>query len=192
MKNRVSDECTFADDDDEELEKGDREQPRFVVTLDGVDHDKFLKSRDRDLKSREDQDDLLLLDEEMDEELVENDVPEEGGANVENEAVEGRRPERCRFWPACKNQKCPFLHPSKNCTAFPNCHFGDKCLYLHPRCRFDAKCTRKDCPYKHASRRPVRVAPSVAPGLAKCKFFPNCVNPGCPFQHPKVGEATFL
>lgn len=42
--------------------------------------------------------------------------------------------------------------------SFPNCKFGDKCLYIHPNCKFDASCTRRDCPFTHASPRNVSSA----------------------------------
>ena len=44
---------------------------------------------------------------------------------------------------------CPFHHPTKPCANFPNCWFGDKCLYLHPRCRFAPNCSKPKCPFMH-------------------------------------------
>ncbi|XP_052769827.1 zinc finger CCCH domain-containing protein 14-like isoform X3 [Mya arenaria] len=62
--------------------------------------------------------------------------------------------ERCRFWPACANgNSCVYIHPSIPCKTFPYCKFGDKCIYIHPNCRFDASCTRHDCPYTHSGKR---------------------------------------
>jgi hypothetical protein len=39
---------------------------------------------------------------------------------------------RCRHWPVCKDKDCPYVHPSEQCTFFPNCRFGDKCIKIHP------------------------------------------------------------
>ncbi|XP_005101618.1 zinc finger CCCH domain-containing protein 14 [Aplysia californica] len=62
--------------------------------------------------------------------------------------------ERCRFWPACAaGGACEYWHPTTHCKTFPNCKFGDKCLFIHPNCRFDSKCTRPDCPFTHTSKR---------------------------------------
>lgn len=74
--------------------------------------------------------------------------------------------------------------------SFPNCRFGEKCLFIHPNCKFDAMCTRKDCPFTHASKRKIEAMPtSVLLGAAstkQCKYFPTCKNPACPYYHPKV------
>ena len=49
-------------------------------------------------------------------------------------------PERCRFWPNCKNgDTCPFHHPTVPCKLFPNCKYGKKCLFVHPQCKFDSR-----------------------------------------------------
>lgn len=37
--------------------------------------------------------------------------------------------------------------------TFPNCKFGDKCLFVHPNCKYDARCSKPDCPFTHVSRR---------------------------------------
>ncbi|XP_076450518.1 zinc finger CCCH domain-containing protein 14-like isoform X2 [Babylonia areolata] len=113
--------------------------------------------------------------------------------------------ERCKFWPACVNgSACDYHHPTTHCKTFPNCRFGDKCLYIHPNCRFDSKCMRADCPFTHSGVRsipPPYQAPYVKPayrapvpppaptapshGSPLCKFFPKCTNMACPFFHPK-------
>ena len=55
---------------------------------------------------------------------------------------DGERPKRdpaktrCNFWPTCKNKECPFVHPSEQCPKFPKCHFGNKCIYIHPSVSF--------------------------------------------------------
>ncbi|XP_034963475.1 zinc finger CCCH domain-containing protein 14 [Zootoca vivipara] len=103
-------------------------------------------------------------------------------------------PERCKYWPACKNgDECAFHHPTLPCKVFPNCKFADKCLFIHPNCKYDAKCTKPDCPYTHASRRtplpPPKPAPPPAPPTSSnsqlCRFFPACKKMECPFYHPK-------
>ncbi|KAK3777363.1 hypothetical protein RRG08_014109 [Elysia crispata] len=113
-----------------------------------------------------------------------------------------RSQERCRYWPACMaGTDCQYHHPTTHCKTFPNCKFGDKCLFIHPNCRFDSKCVRADCPYTHTSKRhpsqlvvtsmpPPRPYPrylSVPQPVknATCHFFPNCLNPTCTFVHPK-------
>ncbi|XP_016138378.1 zinc finger CCCH domain-containing protein 14-like [Sinocyclocheilus grahami] len=79
---------------------------------------------------------------------------------------------------------------------FPNCKFGNKCLFIHPNCKFDAKCSKVDCPFTHVSRRlnsnPTRADP--APASTVCHFFPECKKPDCPFYHPKVSltSARFI
>ncbi|KAL1923850.1 uncharacterized protein VTP21DRAFT_8830 [Calcarisporiella thermophila] len=40
--------------------------------------------------------------------------------------------QRCRFFPRCTNKNCKFIHPSKPCRYYPNCVWGDRCIYLHP------------------------------------------------------------
>nr|XP_020667077.1 zinc finger CCCH domain-containing protein 14 isoform X3 [Pogona vitticeps] len=103
-------------------------------------------------------------------------------------------PERCKYWPACKNgDECAFHHPTLPCKIFPNCKFADKCLFIHPNCKYDAKCTKPDCPYTHASRRtplpPPKPAPPPVPPAPStsqlCRFFPACKKMECPFYHPK-------
>lgn len=47
--------------------------------------------------------------------------------------------------------------------TFPNCKFGDKCLFVHPNCKYDARCSKPDCPFTHVSRRGT-VAPPLRPG----------------------------
>ncbi|XP_062974015.1 zinc finger CCCH domain-containing protein 14 [Elgaria multicarinata webbii] len=103
-------------------------------------------------------------------------------------------PERCKYWPACKNgDECAFHHPTLPCKAFPNCKFADKCLFIHPNCKYDAKCAKPDCPYTHASRRtplpPPKPAPPPVPPPSStsqlCRYFPACKKMECPFYHPK-------
>ncbi|KAI8990108.1 hypothetical protein BDB01DRAFT_494749 [Pilobolus umbonatus] len=43
---------------------------------------------------------------------------------------------RCNHWPFCTNKNCKFWHPFKMCRSGDDCHFGDKCVFVHPRdCR---------------------------------------------------------
>ncbi|XP_070609883.1 zinc finger CCCH domain-containing protein 14 isoform X2 [Erythrolamprus reginae] len=104
-------------------------------------------------------------------------------------------PERCKYWPACKNgDECAFHHPTQPCKVFPSCKFADKCLFIHPNCKYDAKCNKPDCPYTHASRRapqpsPKQAVSAPAPAASStsqlCRFFPACKKMECPFYHPK-------
>ena len=82
-----------------------------------------------------------------------------------------------------------------HCRSFPNCKFGDKCLYIHPNCKFDASCTRRDCPFTHASPRNMTASVSATPVRTSqqvCKFFPKCSNVNCKFLHPKVRIHSFF
>ncbi|XP_040083443.1 zinc finger CCCH domain-containing protein 14 isoform X2 [Oryx dammah] len=101
-------------------------------------------------------------------------------------------PERCKYWPACKNgDECAYHHPVSPCKAFPNCKFAEKCLFVHPNCKYDAKCTKPDCPFTHMSRRtpglPPKPATAAAPPSSSqlCRYFPACKKMECPFYHPK-------
>jgi len=68
----------------------------------------------------------------------------------------GKIPERCRFYPNCRNEAaCMYSHPSKPCMNFPNCWFGDKCLFIHPKCRFEPNCSKPGCPYMHTMPKAV-------------------------------------
>ncbi|XP_043845803.1 zinc finger CCCH domain-containing protein 14 isoform X1 [Dromiciops gliroides] len=103
-------------------------------------------------------------------------------------------PERCKYWPACKNgDECAYHHPTSSCKAFPNCKFAEKCLFIHPNCKYDAKCTKPDCPYTHAvddpsACMPPKPAPTPTPTSSSsqlCRYFPACKKMECPFYHPK-------
>uniref|UniRef100_A0A914PTU5 Zinc finger CCCH domain-containing protein 14 n=1 Tax=Panagrolaimus davidi TaxID=227884 RepID=A0A914PTU5_9BILA len=68
----------------------------------------------------------------------------------------GKIAERCKFWPKCRNEEtCSYSHPSKPCINFPNCWFGDKCMFIHPQCKFEPNCSKPTCPYTHTLPRPV-------------------------------------
>lgn len=63
------------------------------------------------------------------------------------ETPEKRR--RCRYWPNCAKEDCPFFHPVSECPHFPGCKFGNKCLMVHPDCKFGGSCRNPACPYTH-------------------------------------------
>ncbi|KAF7721265.1 hypothetical protein EC973_004992 [Apophysomyces ossiformis] len=88
-----------------------------------------------------------------------------------------KAPERCKYWPSCKNgEACPYFHPKTVCPDFPHCSkAANECMFIHPE--------------THKKRMPEPVAPiPMAMPFAKspipCKFFPYCNNPMCPFLHP--------
>lgn len=75
----------------------------------------------------------------------------------------GKIPERCKFYPHCRDETtCMYSHPAKPCINFPNCWFGDKCLFIHPKCRFEPNCTKPGCPYMHTMPRQVIPKPIVS------------------------------
>lgn len=59
--------------------------------------------------------------------------------------------------------------------TFPNCKFGDKCLFIHPNCKYDARCTKPDCPFTHVSRRGT-AAPPPKPGALTPSVAPSSIN----------------
>jgi hypothetical protein len=63
------------------------------------------------------------------------------------ETPEKRR--RCRYWPNCSKEDCPFFHPVSECPHFPGCKFGGKCLMIHPDCKFGANCRNPNCAFTH-------------------------------------------
>lgn len=63
------------------------------------------------------------------------------------ETPEKRR--RCRYWPNCSKEDCPFFHPVSECPHFPGCKFGSKCLMIHPDCKFGVKCRNPNCAFTH-------------------------------------------
>lgn len=91
--------------------------------------------------------------------------------------------ERCAFWPDCSKQSCQYIHPTVNCKSFPNCSFGDRCLYIHPTCKFADRCNNLECHFAHGSAKRT-VQPDFAHSTPICKFIPNCTNTDCPFLHP--------
>ncbi|XP_061173025.1 zinc finger CCCH domain-containing protein 14-like [Saccostrea echinata] len=186
---------------------------RFIVTLDGVNPDRFEAEKEGGGGDME-------ISSEISKKTIVHSAPEvkpitfslKDTDDEEEEEVlpskAAKLSEKCRFWPACVNgNACLYHHPTMPCKMFPQCKFGDKCLYIHPNCKFDAQCTRKDCPFTHASKRntsttviqkivqvPVPMAASYGSSFNKaptpntpitCRFFPNCSNVQCTFYHPK-------
>lgn len=58
---------------------------------------------------------------------------------------------RCKYWPSCKDESCLYAHPKEQCKHFPHCHYGDRCINIHPSipCKFGLNCKRPNCAYKH-------------------------------------------
>lgn len=148
-------------------EKANSSEPKFIVTLSGLDADQFLGSKKRSYSD-------MIQNENDDFEMGDNNGAGQGEANNKNgdmvmEAEEDaeslalkKKLVRCTFWPMCdKGDVCPYLHPNKPCTLFPNCTFGQLCHYLHPSCRYDGFCTRLDCPYTHVIKKPAPIVPNA-------------------------------
>lgn len=138
--------------------EGSREarEPKFIITMNGLDDDKFMKTvKKRSLSEMNDESSLLQnQDQEMEMEI------DSSLTNASNETNK-KKLIRCTFWPMCdKGEQCPYLHPNKPCTTFPACQFGQLCHYLHPSCKFDGYCTRSDCPYTHVIKKPGTTTPA--------------------------------
>ncbi|XP_052105852.1 zinc finger CCCH domain-containing protein 14-like isoform X1 [Mytilus californianus] len=181
--------------------------PRFIVTLDGIDPMTFrtgsmfvedTPKREIPVVSKITPPSITPIKFDL---RDTDDEEEEEEATEESPSKKSKLTEKCKFWPACSaGNSCTYHHPSVSCKMFPNCKFADKCLYIHPNCKFDAKCTKKDCPFTHASKRgiaptvikqyipmPVHTAPpynNKPQGKIVCRFGVSCQNVYCPFQHP--------
>lgn len=57
---------------------------------------------------------------------------------------------RCPNWPACKKNKCKFVHPTMDCWKFSKCKKGRDCTYLHPWCK-KKNCEDEKCVYFHTN-----------------------------------------
>ncbi|XP_068110657.1 zinc finger CCCH domain-containing protein 14 isoform X2 [Hyperolius riggenbachi] len=175
--------------------------PKFIVTLEGV-------PSPQGYRSDEDMEESMVYTEEGEtypsqynphrsEQSDPNPTSQDGLSTGETAAPPKTKiPERCKYWPACKNgRQCAYHHPTTLCKAFPKCRFADKCFFIHPNCKYDAKCTKTDCPFTHASRRGTAPPPPAKPASATaamvkptkvfCRFFPACKNTECTFFHPK-------
>jgi hypothetical protein len=148
-----------------EEEQQQQKQPKFIVTLNGLNEDNFFKKiqnktenkrtlSDMEQENNDDEDMILNLEERIDDdELMDNDDENQNLMDEDQKTV--KKLIRCTFWPTCdKGEKCPYLHPNKPCSAFPSCTFGQQCHYLHPSCRYDGFCTRLDCAYTHVIKKP--------------------------------------
>jgi hypothetical protein len=58
---------------------------------------------------------------------------------------------RCKFFPECKKEDCPYVHPTEACTHFPSCWFKSECLKLHPPCKYGDRCNNMQCTFEHAA-----------------------------------------
>ena len=126
-------------------------EPKFIVTLNGVNEEKFLSKKRSYSDMQNENDDYEMDQQQKDGQMI---IGEEY-MDDDSLAASKKKLIRCTFWPMCdKGDACPFLHPNKPCTTFPNCQFGQQCHYLHPSCRYDGYCTRLDCPYTHVIKKP--------------------------------------
>jgi hypothetical protein len=132
-------------------------EPKFIITMNGLDDERFMKN----VKKRS------LSDMDADEEetsnrgLMEDQEMEVADSMMTSSEANKKKLIRCTFWPMCdKGEQCPYLHPNKQCTTFPACQFGQLCHFLHPSCKFDGFCTRSDCPYTHVIKKPGVGAPA--------------------------------
>lgn len=147
-----------------ELEKSPTRAPaaapvlnqKFIVTLDGIDKEKFLKKDEEPVQAKKPPSPIIF-------DKLEADSTSKTKSNIHIpdtlpvvSAVPLKNKERCKYWPLCKQgDKCEFVHPTIPCKMFPSCKFGEKCAYIHPTCKFEASCTKRDCPYSHTSTNKV-------------------------------------
>jgi hypothetical protein len=108
-----------------------KKEPKFIVTLTGVNEQKFLSNMSKkrsysDMTGNHESDfdmneqGIILNDEQMDQD------------EAEEALLAKKKLIRCAFWPMCdKGDQCPFLHPNKPCTAFPNCQFGQVYVFFY-------------------------------------------------------------
>lgn len=54
----------------------------------------------------------------------------ENGVKKQNRPLVANR--KCKYWPACSNRNCKYVHPQKTCRAYPYCSYGDNCIFVHP------------------------------------------------------------
>lgn len=78
--------------------------------------------------------------EEVPKEEAEEEMAEEEEGEGEGSRGGSGLPERCRYWPNCKNgEGCEYHHPTVPCKLFPDCKYGKKCLYVHPQCKYNSR-----------------------------------------------------
>eukprot|EP01130_Rhizamoeba_saxonica_P018493 TRINITY_DN9276_c0_g1_i1.p1 TRINITY_DN9276_c0_g1~~TRINITY_DN9276_c0_g1_i1.p1 ORF type:complete len:365 (-),score=67.63 TRINITY_DN9276_c0_g1_i1:16-1089(-) len=100
------------------------------------------------------------------------------GSPVHNPSNAQSSASRCKFFPNCNKDDCPYFHPTEPCRNFPKCPYGDNCRYVHPKidCKFGAKCLNVNCVFTHPERN-----------NTPCKKGFSCKNrtTGCNFKHPQ-------
>jgi len=164
------DSINMLDNDNFSEQEKNHSQPKFIVTLNGLNENNFLKKIQNkrtlsEMEHEEEEEDdnnmVLNLEERIDDDELMNDDENENRMDDEDEneretmKQKNKKLIRCTFWPTCdKGEQCPYLHPNKPCSAFPSCTFGQQCHYLHPSCRYDGFCTRLDCPFTHVIKKP--------------------------------------
>jgi len=105
--------------------------------------------------------------------------------------------QRCVFYPNCTKDDCPFVHPKEDCRYFPNCPYGNLCVYIHPSCKYLGRCSRPNCMYYHPVQNktdckngfacPNQTECQFRHPLVGCKFGRTCKNSGtCLFSHEKA------
>lgn len=120
----------------------------------------------------------------------------------------GGKKVRCQFWPQCaKGNNCQYFHPTRMCTAYPNCpNTGKTCNFIHPDGNpneaHQAKESREDSNRVDNGHNPIAsqshwqttqqmpfhhnlLASSVPGSKIPCKFGSACAKPGCTFFHQK-------
>jgi hypothetical protein len=77
---------------------------------------------------------------------------------IKNGPFKGRAP-KCKFYPkeCAKGNECPFNHPPP-CLKFPNCKFGESCMFVHTLCERGDLCQLKNCHYAHKLTYEGRIA----------------------------------
>jgi len=126
-------------------------------------------------------------------------VKETKGDKDSEKKEEGKKKEKCVFYPNCTKPECPYFHPTEPCTAFPACPYGKKCRYIHPEiaCEYGGMCLRYGCSYVH----PTKIKTPCKHGFAckqkyttcgyihpaeSCRFGFFCKKKGkCPYSHAK-------
>ena len=80
----------------------------------------------------------------------------------------GKIKKKCMYYPGCKNEDCPYIHPTEPCPKFPKCTFGESCFYLHPSipCKFGIYCQRPNCSYMHPQMMQAPMAGFAAYGTS--------------------------
>lgn len=129
---------------------------KFIVTLDGVDKEKFLmkkKNVEEVTPAKRPPSPIIFDKSESGENKPKANVPD---VLPVVSTLSLKNKERCKYWPLCKQgEKCEFVHPTIPCKMFPTCKFGEKCVYIHPTCKFESSCTRRDCPYSHTTNNKI-------------------------------------